>query len=66
MLEANYDAVMATIDPGDEVIVADPSYICFYPVVKLAGATVVRLYTRKEVGRWNLRILRRRLALGLK
>lgn len=34
-------AVLATLDPGDEVIVTDPGYFHFVPALHLAGATPV-------------------------
>lgn len=41
--EGIFDAVLATITPGDEVIVIDPSYDLYEPVVALAGGWTVRV-----------------------
>ncbi|MEK0431038.1 MAG: aminotransferase YbdL, partial [Gemmatimonadota bacterium] len=41
--EGIFDAVMATITPGDEVIVLDPSYDLYEPVIALAGGWAVRV-----------------------
>ena len=41
--EAIFDAVMAVITPGDEVIVLDPAYDLYEPVVALAGGWTVRV-----------------------
>lgn len=40
------DIVLRTlIDPGDEVIVPEPSYVCYGPLVQMAGGTVVSVDT---------------------
>lgn len=43
-------ALRSCIDPGDEVIVLDPSYVCYVPDIVLAGgvAKVVRLKNENE------------------
>lgn len=46
--EALHDAMLATIDPGDEVIVAEPCFVAYKPCVVLAGGTPVVLPTRVE------------------
>ena len=38
---AVYAALMATVAPGDEVIILDPSWVSYGPCVKLAGGTPV-------------------------
>ncbi len=43
-------AARAMIDPGDEVIVADPSYAAHAPAVVLAGGIPVRVTTRAAQG----------------
>jgi methionine aminotransferase len=35
--EAIMAAILATVHPGDEVIVIEPSYDCYVPAIKLAG-----------------------------
>ena len=43
------DAAMRTIaGPGDEVLVVEPSYVCYKPCVTLAGATPVVINTTAE------------------
>jgi methionine transaminase len=41
--EAIFDAIMATVGAGDEVVVLDPSYDLYEPVITLAGAQCVRV-----------------------
>ena len=41
--EAIYAAIMATIDPGDEVILPDPSWVSYVPCILLAGGKPVHL-----------------------
>lgn len=42
--QALYTAIMALINPGDEVIIFEPAYDCYSPQIKLAGG-VVKPYT---------------------
>src|SRR4051794_25732475 len=41
-------ALRATCDPGDEVILHEPSYVAYEPAVIFAGGTVVHVATRLE------------------
>jgi len=41
--EAIFDAVLAVIRPGDEVIVLDPCYDCYEPAIALAGGICVHV-----------------------
>jgi aminotransferase len=41
-------ALRATCDPGDEVILHEPSYVAYVPAIVFAGGTVVRVATRFE------------------
>ncbi len=41
--EAIFDAVLAVVRPGDEVIVLDPCYDCYEPAIDLAGAKAVHV-----------------------
>jgi methionine transaminase len=41
--EAIFDAVLAVVQPGDEVIVLDPCYDCYEPAINLAGAKAVHI-----------------------
>lgn len=42
--------VRAIIDPGDEVIIPEPSYVCYQPITRLAGGVPVIINTRAENG----------------
>lgn len=46
--EALHCAMMAVIDPGDEVIVPEPCFVAYKPSVMLAGGTPVVVETRVE------------------
>jgi len=46
--EALHCAMLATIDPGDEVIVAEPCFVAYKPSVVFAGGVPVVLDTRVE------------------
>ena len=41
-------AARATLDPGDQVIVPDPSYVSYAPCVVLAGGEVISVPTHRE------------------
>jgi aminotransferase len=41
-------ALRATCDPGDEVILHEPSYVAYEPAIAFAGGTVVHVSTRFE------------------
>jgi aminotransferase len=41
-------ALRATCDPGDEVILHEPSYVAYVPAIVFAGGTVVSVATRFE------------------
>ena len=41
-------AMRAIIDPGDEVIIPMPSYVCYEPMTQLLGATPVTINTKSE------------------
>jgi methionine transaminase len=41
--EALYDAIQATVGPGDEVLIFDPAYDVYEPAIRLAGARCVRI-----------------------
>ena len=43
-------AVRACVNPGDEVIVPLPSFVCYGPIVSMAGATPVFLPLKAENG----------------
>jgi N-succinyldiaminopimelate aminotransferase len=52
--EAVLDILMATIDPGDEVVLTDPIYAGLVNRVRLAGGTPVLAPLRVEGGEWRL------------
>lgn len=41
-------ALRATCDPGDEIILHEPSYVAYVPAIVFAGGTVVQVATRFE------------------
>ena len=41
--EAIFDAVLAVVRPGDDVIVLDPCYDCYEPAIDLAGGRAVHV-----------------------
>ncbi|MBM3792342.1 MAG: pyridoxal phosphate-dependent aminotransferase [Acidobacteria bacterium] len=41
-------ALMATVDPGDEVIVEDPCFVSYQPLIRLCGGVPVGVPLRKE------------------
>ena len=41
--EALFDAIQATVGPGDDVIVLDPAYDSYEPAIRLAGGRAVRI-----------------------
>ena len=46
--EAIDGAVRAVTEPGDEIIIPQPSYVCYEPIVKLAGGVPVIINTKAE------------------
>ncbi|MDR2559353.1 MAG: aminotransferase class I/II-fold pyridoxal phosphate-dependent enzyme [Oscillospiraceae bacterium] len=41
-------AVRALVNTGDEVLVPEPSFVCYSPIVELAGGTAVPIVTKVE------------------
>ncbi len=41
-------ALRAILSPGDEVIIPDPAYVSYMPVVRMSGGVAVPLVTRQE------------------
>ena len=41
-------AMRAMIEPGDEVIIPEPSYVCYEPITRLAGVVPVIIETKAE------------------
>ncbi len=41
--ESLYDAIQATVGPGDEVVIFDPAYDVYEPAVRLAGGRCLRI-----------------------
>ena len=52
---ANYLAMSAVVEPGDEVIVEQPTYEPMVEIARYLGAVVVRLPRRAEHG-WQVRV----------
>lgn len=46
--EAIDAAIRAIVNPGDEVIIPEPSYVCYEPITRLAGGVPVVINTRAE------------------
>jgi aspartate/methionine/tyrosine aminotransferase len=62
---AEYIACQAILDPGDEVIVTDPTYMGFAPYIMLAGGTPVWVRLVEEDG-WVLDLDELRAKVGPK
>lgn len=43
-------AIRAVVEPGDEVIIPTPSFVCYEPITRLAGGVPVIVSTRPEDG----------------
>lgn len=41
-------AIRALIEPGDEVLIPEPSFVCYSPIVALTGGTPVPIETKRE------------------
>ena len=41
-------SIRAVINPGDEVLIVEPSFVCYSPIVRLAGGVPVPMATRLE------------------
>ena len=41
-------AIRALVSPGDEVIIPEPSYVCYEPITRLAGGIPVIIDTKEE------------------
>lgn len=41
-------AIRTLINPGDEVLVPQPSFVCYAPISELTGANVVPIITKRE------------------
>lgn len=41
-------AVRALVSPGDEVIIPEPSFVCYDPIARMAGGTPVIINTKAE------------------
>ena len=46
--EAIDAAIRATVNPGEEVIIPQPSYVCYEPITRLAGGVPVIINTKVE------------------
>jgi aspartate/methionine/tyrosine aminotransferase len=52
--EGMFDALLATVQDGDEVIVTDPTYVGMVSRVRMAGATPVAVPFRRRDDAWRL------------
>jgi aspartate/methionine/tyrosine aminotransferase len=52
--EGLFDALLATVQDGDEVIVTDPTYVGMVSRVRMAGATPVAVPFRRHENAWRL------------
>lgn len=41
-------AIRAVIQPGDEVLVVEPSFVCYKPIVEVCGGKAIPLVTKEE------------------
>ena len=41
-------AIRAIVEPGDEVLVVEPSYVCYTPITELTGGVPISVPTREE------------------
>jgi aspartate/methionine/tyrosine aminotransferase len=57
--ELLHDAVLAVVEPGDEVIVFEPTYDAYVPDVAMAGGVVRPVALRPPEWRWDPAELRR-------
>jgi len=48
--QAIFNAIMATVNPGDEVLIPTPYWVSFPPIVHLCGGTPVYVETSPESG----------------
>lgn len=46
--EAIDASIRALVNPGDEIIIPEPSYVCYEPMTRLAGGVPVVINTRAE------------------
>ena len=52
--QAIQSAILATVHPGDEVIVIEPAYDCYAPAISLAGGKVVPVTMRLDDGGYRV------------
>ena len=43
-------SIRAVVEPGDEVLIVEPCFVCYSPIVELAGGTPVVVETKAEDG----------------
>ncbi len=53
-------ALRSVLNPGDEVLIAEPAYVSYSPLTKLAGGIPISVATSQTHGfKWNVSLLRR-------
>lgn len=43
-------AIRTLIDPGDDVLLVEPSFVCYRPIAQTCGANVINIATKEENG----------------
>ena len=43
-------AIRTLIDPGDDVLLVEPSFVCYRPIAQTCGANVISIATKEENG----------------
>ena len=61
-MEGMFSTILALVSPGDEVLMDDPGFLCFEPMVRIAGATPIPVPLLNDDGfRFSIDALRERV-----